>query len=149
MGWRYRVLDLPPGGSGAFMPIPTTNPAASSGGLTVLSGSPGTDPIAAPAPQRTYLPSLTKVGGVNSAQGSEVAPDIRLPDIYIPYADNMGPEADLGLGMAVRRLNPLPVPARHFARQPVPSQAAPRVGGRATMAWPRAFQRYPATSCPT
>lgn len=149
MGWRYRVLDLPPGGTGAFMPIPATIPSASSWGLVVTSGSPGTDPIPAPAPQRDWLPTLTKSGGVDSAQGSNVAPDVRLPDIYVAWPDNMGPEADVGLGMAMRRLNPIPIPARHYARQPVPAQARPRIGGRSTMPWPRAFQRYPATTCPT
>lgn len=145
---RYRVLDIPPKGAGAFMPLPTTNPVASSYGLVQVSGSPGTDPVPAPSPQRSWLPSLTRRGGVDSAQGSMVAPDVALPCVYVAEVNFMGPEMDTGIGMAVRRLNPLPVPARHYARLPVVAQVTPRIGGRSTMMWPRAFQRFPAATCP-
>lgn len=144
---RYRVLDLPVKGAGAFLPTPSTNAAASSGGLTHVHGSPGTDPIPAPAPQRDYLPRLTARGGIDSAQGSMVAPDIILPSIYTASAQNMGPAADVGLGMRLRRLNPLPVPAFAYPRIPVAAFSPARIGGRATMPWPRAFQRFPSTTC--
>lgn len=143
---RYRVLDLPPKGAGAFMPTPSTNTVASSWGLVHVEGSPGTQPVPVPKPQRTWLPALTRRGGVDTAQGSDVAPDFILPCIYVASARHMGPSADVGLGMALRRLNPLPVPARHYPRQPVPAFNPPRIGGRATMLWPRAFQRWPATT---
>lgn len=145
---RYRVLDLPSKGAGAFTPLPTTNPRASSWGLVHVYGSPGTEAIPSPAPQRTYLPNLTRQGGVDSAQGSMVAPDFILPSIYTASARNMGPEADAGIGMTVRRLNPLPVPSLTFPASPKIAQATPRIGGRGTMIWPRAFQRFPATTCP-
>lgn len=144
---RYRVLDLPLRGIGAFLPLPTTNPAASSWGLVHVWGSPGTDVIPAPAPQRDWLPSLTARGGVNSAQGSMVSPDVILPSVYVADTVNMGPEADTGLGMAARRLNPIPVPAYAWPRTARTAMITPKYGGRRTMVWPRAFQRFPATSC--
>ncbi len=147
---RYRVLDLPTAGVGAFMPLPSTNAPASSWGLVHVHGSPGTEPIPSPSPQsRGYLPSLTRLGGVNSAQGSTVAPDVILPSVYVAETANMGPAADSGVGMLARRLNPLPVPAVNQARRPVVAQNTPRYGGRSTMAWPRAFQRFPIATCPT
>lgn len=141
---RYRVSDLPPIGVGAFTPIPTTTPAASSYGLVEVSGAPGTEPVYSPSPQtRGYLPSLTRAGGVNSAQDSECAPDYILPAIYVASADNMGPTDDVGIGMARRRLCELPVPALDPTRIPQVAQTHPPIAGRATMAWPRAFQRFP------
>lgn len=145
---RYRVLDLPAKGVGAFLPTPSTNAAASSGGLTHVHGSPGTDPIPSPAPQRGYLPSLTARGGVDSAQGSMVAPDVILPSVYVASAANMGPAADAGVGMRMRRLNPLPIPAFSYPRIPVPTFTPARFGGRSTMPWPRSFQRYGAATVP-
>lgn len=145
---RYRVLDLPVKGAGAFMPVPTTNPRASSWGLVHVNGSPGTEAVPVPAPQRSYLPSQTRSGGVNSAQGSDVAPDYILPSIYVAGTENMGPAADAGVGMLARRLNPMPVPALTYPATPKVAQITPRIGGRATMTWPRAFQRFPAASCP-
>ena len=145
---RYRVLDLPPKGAGAFMPTPSTNAPASSWGLVHVHGSPGTEPIPSPAPERTYLPNLTRQSGVNSAQGSQVAPDVILPAIYVASAQNMGPAADAGVGMRARRLTPIPVPAADVRRVPIVAQSAPRYGGRGTMPWPRAFQRFPAVTRP-
>jgi len=141
---RYRVSDLPPNGVGAFTPIASTTPAASSYGLVEVFGAPGTEAVPAPSPQHIgYLPSLTRSGGVNSAQGSDVAPDVILPAIYVASAQNMGPEADAGMGMTRRRYNELPVPALDPTRIPQVAQSAPSIGGRFSMAWPRAFQRFP------
>lgn len=140
---RYRVDDLPAKGVGAFTPIPTTNPAASSWGLVAVAGAPGTMPVDAPKPQRTWLPSLTRRGAPDTAQRSDVAPDLAFPAVYVASVANMGPAADLGLGMYARRLNPLPVPALDPTRVAVPAQSAPRVGGRGALPWPRTFQRYP------
>ena len=141
---RYRVSDLPPIGTGAFTPIPTTTPAASSYGLVEIFGAPGTLAVDAPSPQHlTGLPSLTRQGGVNSAQPSDVAPDVILPAIYIPSAKNMGPEADAGFGMTRRRYCELPVPAVDSQRIPQVAMTVTPIAGRKAMAWPRAFQRFP------
>lgn len=140
-GFRYRVLYLPVKGAGAFAPIPATNPAASSWGLVHVTGAPGTIPVASPKP--AALPDLTAAGAPNTAQGSDVAPNVIAPAIYVASVANMGPEADTGLGLAVRRRNPLPVPAVDPTRIPVVAMSAPRVGGRGALPWPRSFQRYP------
>lgn len=138
---RYRVNDLPARGLGAFTPIPTTSPAASSQGLLRVTGAPGTDAV--PAPDPAALPSLTARGGVNSAQGSAVTPDVIFPSIYVASADNLGPEHDAGIGMWRRRFCELPMPALNPGRVPVVAMGSPKVAGRAAIAWPRAFQRFP------
>ena len=138
----YRVLDLPPKGAGAFCPIPARNPVASSYGLVHVYGCPGTTPVSSPDPEA--VPSLTArpIGDVNSAQGSAVTPDFILPAIYIASADNMGPEMDVGIGMARRRLNELPMRAIDPGRRPVPV-AMQFPAGANQLAWPRAFVRWP------
>jgi hypothetical protein len=138
---RYRVNDLPVRGLGAFTPLPTTSPAASSQGLLRVIGAPGTDPVDAPDP--AALPSLTAAGGVNSAQGSTVSPDLIFPAIYVAAADNCGPEADVGIGMWRRRFCELPMPALNPGRVPVNAFQPPKVAGRRQIGWPRAFQRFP------
>jgi hypothetical protein len=141
---RYRVSDLPPVGVGAFTPIPSTTPAASSYGLVEVYGAPGTEPVYSPSPQHSRgLPSLTRQPPPDTAQDSDCAPDYILPSIYIASAANMGPTADAGFGMARRRYCELPVPAVDPTRLPQVAQKVPPVGGRAAMAWPRAFQRFP------
>lgn len=140
---RYRTSDLPAAGVGAFMPLPTLGPAASSWGKVVRAGMPGTTPMPSPTPG--WLPSLTARGGVNSAQGHSVSPDVFAPSVYVAYANGQGPTDDAGLGMARRRLNELPVPAQNPLRNPNVSgvyQPA-RIGGRAQVPWPRVFQRFP------
>lgn len=138
---RYRVLDLPVRGMGAFTPLPSTNPVASSQGEVKLLGAPGTQPQPTVAPTRSWAPptSFDK-----NTQPSNVAPDVWLYDQYTPLATNMGPAADAGIGMASRRLCPLPVPALNYARIPGKAFQQPtKIAGRGTMAWPRAFQRFP------
>lgn len=146
---RYRVYDLPAVGVGAFTPTPTTNPTASSWGLVGVMGSPGTMPIPAPAPQRSWLPSLTRRGAPDTAQDSSVVPDVILPDLYEASTRHMGPAADAGIGMHARRLNPLPVPSWTYPRTAKVAQGRPRIGGRSVTAMPRAFQRYPIRTCPS
>jgi hypothetical protein len=136
----YRTLDVPPYGAGAFMPAPARNPVASSWGLVHVEGAPGTNPVPSPAP--CAVPSLTVQGGRDSAQGSNVAPDVILPAIYTASARNMGPAADAGFGMARRRLNELPVRAIDPGRQPVPVWQQFPAGAR-PLPWPRAFIHWP------
>jgi hypothetical protein len=138
---RYLVSDLPAVGASAFTPLPFLNPEASSHGVVRVVGSPGTEPIPTPAPQRSWAPTLTKAGGVNSAQGSMVVPDAILPSIYVAGAENMGP--DQHFGMARRRLAELPVPQQYPVYLPVIAMGSQRTGGRAVMATPRAFQTWP------
>jgi hypothetical protein len=133
---RYRVLDLPVQGVGAFTPLPSTNPVASSWGLVKLSGSPGTMPI--PRPKRN---SLIPISADPKTQSTNCAPDVGFPDIYIPYADNMGPSQHFG--MAARRQTPIPVPAVSWINAAMNAMSGNKIGGRVAAAWPRAFQRWP------
>jgi len=137
---RYRVLDLPMQGAGAFTPLATTNPPASSYGLVKISGSPGTLSMPCPAPQKIWCPPISAQA---ETQSSMVSPDVILWDKYIPYANNMGPAKDAGIGMALRRHCPLPIPARTWTLAPRTAMIMRKAGGRMAMAWPRAFQRFP------
>lgn len=144
MAIRYRVSDLPTVGTGAFTPLASTNPLASSHGLVRIEAAWGTSAVAAPKP--AALPAVTARGiadGNASARAEDVTPDFILPAIAIPYADNMGPEMDTGIGMARRRLCEIPVPAVDPTRVPTVAQGARKTGGRAALPWPRAFQRWP------
>lgn len=142
MGVSYRVLDVPPYGAGAFMPQPARNPVASSYGLVQITGAPGTDPVPSPRPVATPSQTARPQGSKDSAAGSDVSPDFIFPAIYIPWAANMGPAADTGLGMARRRLNELPVRAIDPGRRPVPVWQQFPTGAR-PLPWPRAFVRWP------
>lgn len=137
---KYRVLDLPVKGAGAFTPLPATNPVASSYGLVHVMGAPGTMPV--PVPNNNYLPTTTAQGPPNTASPEDVTPNFIFPAIYVASAKNMGPQADLGIGMAIRRRNPLPVPAINPGRTPVAVQMRFPMGG-SQLIWPRAFQRWP------
>lgn len=135
---RYRVYDLPTVGLGAFTPLASTNPIASSWGLVRLSGSPGTEPIPAPGPTRIWCPPIS---AQPETQSSNVSPDYKLPDIYIAYADNMGPSVHFG--MAARRQTPVPMPALSWINTALNAMGSSKIGGRIAAAWPRAFQRFP------
>ena len=142
MGVRYRVDDVPNVGAGAFMPTPGRNPVASSYGLVHVMGAPGTKPVPSPRPAATPSNTARPQGTVNSAAGSDVSPDVIFPAIYIPLTDNMGPAADIGLGMARRRLNELPIRAVDPLRKPVPVFQKYPAGGK-QLPQPRAFVRWP------
>lgn len=142
MGIYYRTLDVPPYGAGAFMPQPARNPVASSYGLVIIDGAPGTQPVSSPRPAATPSQTARPQGSVDSAASSDVAPDWILPAIYIPRAQNMGPAADVGIGMARRRLNELPKRAIDPGRQPVPVWQKFPAGGK-QLPQPRAFVRWP------
>lgn len=135
---RYRCQDLPTVGHGAFTPIATTNAPASSYGLVKITALLGLKPI--PSPKPTAVPPIS---AIDQTQSSYVAPDYILRDQYVAYADNMGPAADAGIGMARRRLTPIPVPALSWINTALNAMAGSKIGGRGVTAWPRAFQRWP------
>jgi hypothetical protein len=138
---RYRTLDLPPVGASAFTPVPAKNPVASSYGLVIVSGAPGTMQVA--SPDSAAMPdSLTVQQGPNvSAMSHTVTPDYIFPSVYIASARHMGPAEDTGIGMTLRRLCPLPMPAVDPGRHPVPVMMQFPVGAN-PLPWPRAFQRW-------
>lgn len=129
---RYRVADLPTRGAGAFCPTLVTTPHASSGGLELVAGAPGTMPIPAPKPA-----ALAPFGLDPKTQGSNVSPDVITPAVYVASPDNMHPP------VPVRHHNVLPIPARGWARSPGQAFRDPsRIGGRRVVPWPRSFQRW-------
>ena len=137
-GVRYRVMDLPVLGVGAFCPTYSVPFNASSWGLCVRTGAPGTLPIAAPAPTRIWAPPIS---ADPLTQGSNNSPDVRLPDIYVAYPTNMGPS--MHFGMAARRQTPIPVPALSWINAAMNAMSGNKIGGRIVTSWPRAFQRWP------
>lgn len=137
-GVRYRVDDAPRWGAGAFAPVATRNPVASSYGLVHVSGSPGNQPVPSPPPAAIPPDSFDA-----RTQPSNTAPDVIRPSLYVASAANMGPEAGAGVGMTRRRLHELPVPAADPLRIPQTAMVGPHLGGREQTPWPRAFQRWP------
>lgn len=135
---RYRVNDLPIKGRGAFTPTPTTNPAASSFGLVRVSAALGLAGV--PSPTATH--DLPPTSFDPRTQPGNCAPDVIFRDTYVAYADNMGPQADAGIGMAMRRMNPMPVPAVSGILTPNVAFRPRRAGGRKAMNWPRSFQNF-------
>jgi hypothetical protein len=113
---------------------------ASSWGLVKNFGAPGTLPVNVPAPTKVWAPPIS---ADPKTQGSNCSPDVWLKDTYYPVADNMGPAADAGIGMALRRHNPLPVPSGTYQLRANKAMIIPKVAGRAALPWPRAFQRFP------
>ncbi len=136
---RYRVLDLPVQGAGAFVPQPFTNPIASSWGLVHVFGSPGTWSVPANNPGDTWRPTPNRG---QLSQPSNVSPDVIRPSIYVASAANMGPNN--WFGMAMRRHTPLPVPAVGWIANARNAMRSRKTGGRDAPVWPRAFQRWPA-----
>lgn len=140
---RYRVLDLPVQGVGAFTPLSATNPIASSWGLVKVTADLGaSNPQSAPSPAKSWMP-VPGNPGLAHLQDSNNSPDVTTRSMYVTYPNNMGPMADAGIGMATRRRNPIPVPAVSWIRSARKAMPAPKIGGRRVPAWPRAFQRWP------
>lgn len=135
---RYRVLDLPAKGAGAFCPIPPMNPIASSWGLCQYTGSPGTTGVHVTAPTRIWAPPISAIA---ETQPSNCSPDIIFPDQYIVHSTN-----EVGHTLPNRISNDLPVPAVSWINTAMVAMGVRKTGGRAAMRWPRSFQRFPATS---
>lgn len=140
---RYRVLDLPTVGTGAFTPIAAHDPLSSSWGLVHRYGAPGNLAVAVDNPHR-YLPNLT--ADDPRVSPSNVSPDVIRPSLYVASARNMGPQADAGIGMRTRRHTPLPIPALSWVLSARNAMRRPKIGGREVQDNPRAFQRWPSLS---
>lgn len=134
----YSVDDLPLLGTGAFCPTQVLPPDASSWGLVERTGAPGTQPQNAPSPTRIWAPPISFDP---ATQDSNNAPDVTLRDVYVAYADNMGPSQLVG--MTERRFNQLPLPAISWRAIPTRAMRPRKMGGRAQIDQPRAFQRFP------
>lgn len=134
MRFAYRTLDLPIQGNGAFIPTPTVPFAASSWGLVKRVGAPGTVAIPAPSPTKIWAPPIS---ADSKTQSSNVSPDLRTPDIYIAYADNMHPPVPTEIH------NDIPVPATAWTTVVRKAMIGRKLGTRVAMPWPRVFQRWP------
>lgn len=141
---RYVVHDLPPHAPGAFSPTMPMPPIASSHGLICVVGSPGTMAFSAPKP------GVHSISPDPRTQGSWNVPDVIRPAVYYtrPQVNNIGHT------MPNRIPNLLPVPAltaprafgRIAARQPQVAMRPAKIGGRRSIPWPRAFQRFGSAS---
>lgn len=142
---RYRVLDLPAVGVGAFTPLPAVNPVASSFGLVHVYGAPGNEPVTVPAPERSWAPQRSQLSP--ELQPSNVSPDLIAPSVYLASTVNMGPSNFFGMEM--RRRTPLPIPARTWKAVVRQAIRGAKIGGRGVVDNPRAFQRFPNVGVPT
>jgi len=134
MRFQIRTLQVPTKGSGAFMPMLTSQASAATNGQNVVVGNPGTVRVPSPRP-----PALSdgELGGPFN-QPSSVAPDWFLPSIYINRANST-----LRFPGKLLSDNVLPVPAVNMGRKIVNWQHKTRVGGRTTTANPRPFTQWP------
>jgi len=131
------TMNNAPKNLGAFMPTPygATTPAASSQGVLVVEGYPGSMKVPSPAPAALNDGELG--GPLN--QPSQCSPDYFLPSIYLTRisAETTGP------GFNRVSSNVAPVPAPFVGRTATQTQRKPRIGGRTVTAWPRQFIRWP------
>lgn len=132
---RYSMLNpgVPNRPVGALMPQPAIMPTASSNGLMMVEGYPGT--LGIPAHKPAALPETA--AGWRGNQGSHNSPDIWYPSIYFPRADNCHPPVGLF------RDNQMPVPAVRIYNMPRVAQKTRRVGGQSQIGMPAALQTWP------
>lgn len=149
----YRTDNVPQWGTGAFNPIPTPTPLASTGGTQVrllAPWSPTPDPHV-PGYASTRPDDVAYQGSYaepSTADGTENAPaaflrqrNARNAMSYIATADNMGPMA--WQKMKIFSDNVLPVPAANPGRVALPAQAQPPWGTVIATPWPRPFITWP------
>jgi hypothetical protein len=163
---RYRMLNAPAKGTGAFMPAPTTTPAASSGGEQIRIGYPGNLPIPSSPPPGISGVNYCSPASVAGWANDDFQPDTTspppggktqqmafagpatpfLPTIYYTKPTFMGPMHGLGAaGMKIYSDNVIPMPAEqpgYVAK--VGFTPPPRLGGRSVTAWPAPFTQWPA-----
>lgn len=127
------MLDAPRRGLGAFLPVFTPPPSASSGGVTQsrIVGRPGTLPV--PSPRPVALSDEQLGGSFN--QPSDVAPNYITPAIYITR-----PQPTV---RGWKSTNELPVGADQVVRLPQMTAFRVRVGGLTATAWPRPYIAFP------
>jgi hypothetical protein len=153
---RYSTDDVPKYGRGAFMPVPSTTPLASSGGQQKRYLQQWTD---APDPNlKDY-----DVGNAQATdtQGSYSQTDPRsatyVPDLPLAFRpvvnqahhmaywasnQNMGPNGP-NLTMKIFSDNPLPIPAQNPGRVAMPAMRTQPKGTIIATAWPRPFISWP------
>lgn len=132
---RYSMMDprAPGRPVGALMPQPAIQPSASTNGLMHVVGHPGDMAVKAPKPNA--LPQTA--AGTRANQPSYMSPDVMIPSIYYPRADNCHPPVGLF------RDNQMPVPATRVYNMPRISQKTRRVGGQSQIGQPAVIQTWP------
>jgi len=134
MRMQIRTLQTPNRGYGAFCPTLTPNPTANSNGQNVVTGFPGTMPVASPRP-----PALNDEGlGGPFNQPSSCAPDYIMPTIYVAHENRT-----LRFPGKLLSDNVMPVPARNPGRVARNAFAKTRVGGRKVTASNRPWTQWP------
>lgn len=139
MRMAYTVMQVPPKGTGAFTPTMARTGTSSMRGLTRVVGSPGVLEVSVDNPRLPVMSEDPLTAGSNNA------PDIILPDIYIAETDNMGPWAMAGALHTMQSDQVLPVPAIEYAYQAtvaIPPSRRGRMGGRKVWPMPRVLQRW-------
>jgi hypothetical protein len=115
------------------MPQPAIMPTASSNGLMMVEGYPGTRMVRTPKPNA--IPETA--AGTRGNQPSYQSPDYMIPSTYFPRADNChGP-------VGLFRDNQMPVPAVRYYNMPRVAQKTRRVGGTSQIGMPAALQTWP------
>jgi hypothetical protein len=133
---RYRVLQTPSKGAGAFMPVPAAQRQAASAGQNQagIVGSPGTTPVPSPRPESMNDQSF----GGRYNQPSDCAPNVFYPSIYY-----WRPNHSVHFPGKLLCDHVLPVPAQPMGAVPKQWQHRVRVGGRTTTAAIRPFTQWP------
>jgi len=158
---RYRTDDVPKWGMGAFTPVPSTTPLATTGGeqsryLEQWTDAP--DPaLAGFSPSAPYnidqqpsyaqaVPDATHVAGLPMAFRPVVNAAHAMAYWTSPSdtqgRQTMGPNGS-NTHMKIWSDNPLPVPARDPGRVAIPAMRAPIAGTVIATAWPRPFISWP------
>jgi hypothetical protein len=153
---RYTVNDVPAWGTGAFTPVPSTTPLASSGGQQkrymeqwcdapdpylagYASGPPG-DPDQQGSYANAIPASAQHVAGLPLAFRPVVNGTHKMA--YIASNENMGPNGP-NLTMKIFSDNPLPIPASNPGRVAMPAMRTTPKGTVIATAWPRPFLSWP------
>lgn len=139
---RYSVEGLPPANVGAFMPLPTTSPTASSHGLVRIEGHPGDMVVPAPRPGAIPHNAMTA-----TTQGSWVGPAYIKPSIYVVrQAPDAGGHTQEHFPGQLLSDHELPAPAANVQKPARPVQKGPVFLGQQQVSQPRVFQRFPQRS---
>lgn len=139
MRWRYRTLQVPQKGTGAFVPVPAQSYSAAFNGQNLIDGNPGT--VAIPSPRPPTLNDGELGGPFN--QPSSVSPDVFYPSIYTVRCNRTMRFPGIGGGLTRHNDHPVPVPAGNLGLFKQNFMHRVRVGGRTVTKAVRPFTQWP------
>ena len=137
---RYRVEGVPPTWADAFMPMPTLTPAGTTSVRWTIYGAWGTEKVP--------LTPVNRVGSLSRNPDwrppSSVAPDWFRPQLAVQDIRRLGPPVHyLPLPFA-QLVDPVtPIGQRGPLGPSAVVMRGRKVGGRRSMFWQRATQRWP------